>query len=341
MAAGGSDTGASIRYAGSTAHERGPAGPVVAVCRGDRCVGSRVGMATARGAALMGGVLWERLARVFGRGERGRERTDAERILLEADFGVEATQEILDRVSGAKDGDHDFRAALERAVIGALTPAAPSVAPGALAGAPAAPTVILVFGVNGVGKTTAVAKLGARLAHEGRSVLFAAADTFRAGAAEQLQVWADRLGVPCITGTKDPAAVAFDAIAAARARGGGIDTVLVDTARRLHTEERLLEELKKGVRVAARQQPGAAHQSLLVLDAPGGQDAVHQARAFAAAVPLTGLIVTKLDGTAKGGSVVALDRAVQVPIRFLGTGEGLGDLEVFAAERFARRLIGG
>src|SRR2546425_936914 len=248
MAAGGSDACASIRHAGSTAHERGPAGPVVAFCRGDRCVGSRVGMATARGPALMGGALWERLARVFGRS--ARERSEAERILLEADFGVEATEEILDRVSGAKDGDHDFRSALERAVIGALTPAAPSVAPGALAHAPAPPTVILVFGVNGVGKTTAVAKLGARLAHEGRSVLFAAADTFRAGAAEQLQVWADRLGGPCIT-------------------------------------------------------------------------------------------VTKLDGTAKGGSVVALERAVQVPIRFLGTGEGLGDLEVFAAERFARRLIGG
>src|SRR3989441_303256 len=340
MAAGGSDACASIRHAGSTAHERGPAGPVVAFCRGDRCVGSRVGMATARGPALMGGALWERLARVFGRS--ARERSEAERILLEADFGVEATEEILDRVSGAKDGDHDFRSALERAVIGALTPAAPSVAPGALAHAPAPPTVILVFGVNGVGKTTAVAKLGARLAREGRSVLFAAADTFRAGAAEQLQVWADRLGVPCVTGTKDPAAVAFDAIAAARARGGGgIDTVLVDTAGRLHTEERLLEELKKVVRVAARQQPGAPHESFLVLDATVGQNAVHQARAFAAAVPLTGLIVTKLDGTAKGGSVVALERAVQVPIRFLGTGEGLGDLEVFAAERFARRLIGG
>src|SRR3989442_1636582 len=181
MAAGGSDACASIRHAGSTAHERGPAGPVVAFCRGDRCVGSRVGMATARGPALMGGALWERLARVFGRS--ARERSEAERILLEADFGVEATEEILDRVSGAKDGDHDFRSALERAVIGALTPAAPSVAPGALAHAPAPPTVILVFGVNGVGKTTAVAKLGARLAHEGRSVLFAAADTFRAGGA--------------------------------------------------------------------------------------------------------------------------------------------------------------
>src|SRR5207253_2224268 len=263
MAAGGSDACASIRHAGSTAHERGPAGPVVAFCRGDRCVGSRVGMATARGPALMGGALWERLARVFGRS--ARERSEAERILLEADFGVEATEEILDRVSGAKDGDHDFRSALERAVIGALTPAAPSVAPGALAHAPAPPTVILVFGVNGVGKTTAVAKLGARLAHEGRSVLFAAADTVRARA-------------------------------------------------------------------------GAPHESFLVLDATVGQNAVHQARAFAAAVPLTGLIVTKLDGTAKGGSVVALERAVQVPIRFLGTGEGLGDLEVFAAERFARRL---
>src|SRR6266566_4167993 len=160
MAAGGSDAYASIRHAGSTAHERGPAGPVVAFCRGDRCVGSRVGMATARGPALMGGALWERLARVFGRS--ARERSEAERILLEADFGVEATEEILDRVSGAKDGDHDFRSALERAVIGALTPAAPSVAPGALAHAPAPPTVILVFGVNGVGKTTAVAKLGAR-----------------------------------------------------------------------------------------------------------------------------------------------------------------------------------
>src|SRR5712671_4356932 len=287
----------------------------------------------------MGGALWERLARVFGRGDRERKRSEAERILLEADFGVEATEEILDRVSGAKDGDVEFRAALERAVIGALTPAAPSVATGALARAPVPPTVMLVFGVNGVGKTTAVAKLGARLAREGRSVLFAAADTFRAGAAEQLQIWADRLGVPCVTGTKDPAAVAFDAIAAARARA--VDTVLVDTAGRLHTEERLLEELKKVVRVIAKQQPGAPHESFLVVDATVGQNAVHQARAFAAAVPLTGLIVTKLDGTAKGGSVVALERAVRVPIRFLGTGEGLEDLEVFDPNRFARRLISG
>ena len=279
--------------------------------------------------------LWERLARVFGRG--ARERSEAERILLEADFGMEATEEILDQVSGAGDGA--FQVALERAVLGALTPAAPGGDPGALARAPVPPTVLLVFGVNGVGKTTAVAKLGARLARAGRSVLLAAADTFRAGAAEQLQVWADRLGVPCVTGANDPAAVAFDAIAAARARG--VDTVLVDTAGRLHTEERLLEELKKVVRVSARQQPGAPHESLLVLDATVGQNAVQQARAFAAAVPLTGLIVTKLDGTAKGGSVVALERAVRVPIRFLGTGEALDDLEVFDARSYARRLVTG
>jgi len=281
--------------------------------------------------------LWERLARVFGRGGGARERSEAERILLEADFGVEATEEILDRVSGAGDGA--FQAALERAVVEALSLASPAADPGALARAPVPPTVMLVFGVNGVGKTTAVAKLGARLARGGRSVLLAAADTFRAGAAEQLQIWADRLGVPCVTGTKDPAAVAFDAIAAARARG--IDTVLVDTAGRLHTDERLLDELKKVVRVVAKQQPGAPHESLLVLDATVGQNAVHQARAFAAAVPLSGLIVTKLDGTAKGGSVVALERAVRVPIRFLGTGEALDDLEVFDARSYARRLVTG
>ena len=294
-----------------------------------------MGMATALGTTVS---LWRRLIQAL-RGSSGADTAAAERILLEADFGVEATAEILDRVSGAGDGA--FQAALERAVVEALTPASPGADPGALARAPVPPTVMLVFGVNGVGKTTAVAKLGARLARGGRSVLLAAADTFRAGAAEQLQIWADRLGVPCVTGTKDPAAVAFDAIAAARARGGGIDTVLVDTAGRLHTDERLLEELKKVVRVVARQQPGAPHESLLVLDATVGQNAVHQARAFAAAVPLTGLIVTKLDGTAKGGSVVALERAVRVPIRFLGTGEALDDLEVFDARSYARRLVTG
>jgi fused signal recognition particle receptor len=272
------------------------------------------------------------------RGPSGADAAAAERILLEADFGVEATEQILEAVSRAADGD--FRAALEHAVVATLTGAAAAdggEANGALARAPVSPTVMLVFGVNGVGKTTTVAKLGQRVARSGRSVLFAAADTFRAGATLQLKIWADRLGVPCVTGTSDPAAVAFDAVAVARSRG--IDTVLVDTAGRLHTEDQLLEELKKVVRVVAKQQPGAPHESLLVLDATVGQNAVHQARAFAAAVPLTGLIVTKLDGTAKGGSVVALERVTRIPIRFLGTGEGLDDLEAFDAARFARRLV--
>src|SRR5882762_10389868 len=222
MAAGRPRAHTTTRDAGRLALRSGPTGPVVAVRHGDWRAGGRVGVAAARGSALM--ALWERLARVFGRG--ARERSEAERILLEADFGVEATEEILDEVSGAGDGA--FQVALERAVLGALTLASPGADPGALARASVPPTVLLVFGVNGVGKTTAVAKLGARLARAGRSVLLAAADTFRAGAAEQLGVWADRLGVPCVTGTNDPAAVAFDAIAAARARG--VDTVLVDTA---------------------------------------------------------------------------------------------------------------
>ena len=275
--------------------------------------------------------LWRRLVHVVRRSS-GANATEAERILLEADFGVEATQQILAAVSGATEGD--FRAAVERAVTDALVVDALGD-PGALARAATPPTVILVFGVNGVGKTTIVAKLAARLAREGRSVLLAAADTFRAGATEQLQAWAGRLGVPAVTGTGDPAAVAFDAIAAARARGA--DTVLVDTAGRLHTEDRLLEELKKMVRVVAKLHP--PHESLLVLDGTVGQNAVQQARAFAGAVPLSGLVVTKLDGTAKGGSVVALKRAIRVPVRFLGTGEALEDLAVFDAARFARRLV--
>ena len=286
--------------------------------------------------------LWQRLGRVFARGDAGA-REEAERILLEADFGVAATAEILEQVARTPDGD--ARRALEQAVVSILSKAG---APGALAHASEPPTVMLVFGVNGVGKTTTIAKLAHRLVRDGRSVLLAAADTFRAGAREQLEIWANRLGVPCIRGGgagagADPAAVAFDAVAAARARG--IDSVLVDTAGRLHTEERLLEELKKVVRVVAKQRSvggaGAPHESLLVLDATVGQNAVHQAQAFAAALPLTGLIVTKLDGTAKGGSVVAVQRIIPVPIRFVGTGEGLEDLEVFDPQSYAKRLVSG
>ncbi len=278
--------------------------------------------------------LWRRLAGVFGAGSRDRAaREAAERILLEADFGVGATQEILDRLERNGAGD---AAALDRIVVELLGPRA---AP-ALARAARPPTVVLVFGVNGAGKTTTVAKLARRLAAEGRSVLLSGADTFRAGAVEQLRIWADRLGVPFVgarSGVGDPAAVAFDAVDAAAARG--IDTVLVDTAGRLHTDEPLLEELKKVVRVVAKRQPGAPHEALLVVDATVGQNVVAQGQRFAGAVPLTGVIVTKLDGTAKGGCVVALRRALPVPIRYVGTGEGVDELEPFDPARYARRLI--
>jgi len=280
--------------------------------------------------------LWKKVGRLFTGGASDAVKLEAvQRLLVEADFGVAATNETVERLSHADTVD---QASLERIVVEQLGPAA---AP--LARALAPPTVILIFGVNGTGKTTSVAKLAKRLQGEGRSVLLAAADTFRAGATAQLKVWADRLGAPFVGASQrgDPAAVAFDAVEAAATRG--VDTVLVDTAGRLHTDERLREELKKVVRVVGKRRPGggAPHESLLVLDASVGQNAVRQAEVFAAAVPLTGLVITKLDGTAKGGSVVALRRAVPVPIRFLGTGETLDDLELFDPVLFAHRLVSG
>ena len=285
----------------------------------------------------MGAGAWglgHRIGRFLTGGAPDRKWLEAvQRQLVEADFGVAATNEIVERLSRA---DRVDQATLERIVVEQLgPPAAP------LAHAAQPPTVMLIFGVNGTGKTTSVAKLARRLQAEGRTVLLAAADTFRAGATEQLKIWADRLSAPFVGATQrgDPAAVAFDAVAAAMNRG--IDTVLVDTAGRLHTDERLREELKKVVRVVGKRQTGAPHESLLVLDATVGQNAVRQAEAFAAAVPLTGLIITKLDGSAKGGSVVALRRAVPVPIRLLGTGESVEDLELFDPVKFAHRLVSG
>jgi len=276
--------------------------------------------------------LWKKLGRFFAGGAADAAQLEAvQRLLLEADFGVAATNETVERLSRA---GHVDAASLERIVVEQLGP------PGApLARAPGPPTIMLIFGVNGTGKTTSVAKLAKRLQTEGRTVLLAAADTFRAGASEQLKIWADRLGVPFVGATRggDPAAVAFDAVEAATTRR--VESVLVDTAGRLHTDERLREELKKVVRVVGKRQPGAPHESLLVLDATVGQNAVRQAEAFAAAVPLTGLVITKLDGTAKGGGVVALRRAVPVPIRFLGTGESVEDLELFDPVKFAHRLV--
>jgi fused signal recognition particle receptor len=206
-----------------------------------------------------------------------------------------------------------------------------------LAGTP--PTVILVVGVNGAGKTTFIGKLSDRFRREGKRVMVAAGDTFRAGAIDQLRLWAERTGASFV-GAKagaDPAAVAFDAIDAATTRG--VDILIVDTAGRLHTSEGLMDELRKVARVIAKRLPGAPHETLLVLDGTIGQNAVQQAKIFAEAVPVTGLVVTKLDGTARGGVVVAVHEAIDVPVKFLGVGEGADDLEPFEAREFARAML--
>ncbi|HET6680961.1 MAG TPA: signal recognition particle-docking protein FtsY, partial [Gemmatimonadaceae bacterium] len=201
------------------------------------------------------------------------------------------------------------------------------------------PTVLLIIGVNGAGKTTFIGKLASRLRTEGRSVIVAAGDTFRAGAIDQLRVWAERAGVDFVgarPGT-DPAAVAFDAIDAAMTRRA--DVVLIDTAGRLHTSTDLMTELQKVARVITKRLPEAPHETLLVLDGTIGQNALAQARTFAAAVPVTGLVVTKVDGTARGGIVVAVHEALDVPIKFVGTGEQVGDIEPFDATAFSRELL--
>lgn len=264
-----------------------------------------------------------------------------EELLLEADFGVPVTLRLVEDVGrlaqkGEVKSDEEFLEALRDGVETALRSG--NNEPG-LAVAASPPTVILIVGVNGAGKTTFIGKLSARFRSQGKRVLLAAGDTFRAGAIDQLKVWADRTGADFVGANAgaDPAAVAFQAIDAATTRGA--DVVIVDTAGRLHTSASLMEELKKVARVIAKRLPGAPHESLLVLDGTIGQNAVQQAREFSAAVPITGLVVTKLDGTARGGVVVAVHEAIDVPVKFLGVGEQAADLEPFDAAAFAGDLL--
>lgn len=292
--------------------------------------------------------LWSRIKRLaltdvgaLVRGLKGDEIEQLERLLIEADFGVPATLELVEQLEAAiRQGrvktDVDLRATFAEQV--AVLLAGPGD-PGVLHWAATPPTVVLVIGVNGAGKTTTIAKLTQRLRREGKQVLLAAADTWRAGAIEQLATWADRLGVPIVRGAAggDPAAVAFDAVESAITRG--VDVVIIDTAGRLHTQDDLMAELGKVVRVIARKLPGAPHEVLLVLDGTVGQNAVQQGKQFAKVVTPTGLIVTKLDGTARGGAVVALRRELDVPIRFLGKGEGLDDLVPFDPRSWADGLF--
>ena len=201
------------------------------------------------------------------------------------------------------------------------------------------PSVVLVIGVNGVGKTTTIGKLAYRLKQEGKQVILAAADTFRAAAIEQLEIWADRSGCDLVKQAEgsDPASVVFDAIAAAKARGA--DVVICDTAGRLHNKKNLMAELAKINRIIDRELPGAAKEVLLVLDAATGQNAVNQAREFQHAANITGIVLTKLDGTPKGGVVIAIREELKIPVKFIGVGEQLDDLQPFDADEFARALF--
>jgi fused signal recognition particle receptor len=278
---------------------------------------------------------------------RGR-RIDAsileelETRLISADVGVEATERILEdlrrRVARQELADVEaLIAALRQSIAEILRPCARPL----VIDAGQRPFVILVVGVNGSGKTTTIGKLARRCADEGKSVLLAAGDTFRAAAVEQLKVWAERSGAAFAaqaTGA-DPGAVVFDALQAARARGS--DVMLADTAGRLHSQSHLMEELKKVKRVLQRVDPSAPHEVLLVLDANQGQNALAQARQFGEAVGVTGLVLTKLDGTARGGIVIAIAQQLKIPIRYIGVGEASEDFGEFDADAFAAALVEG
>jgi fused signal recognition particle receptor len=255
-----------------------------------------------------------------------------EESLIGADVGMTATMEIVERLRKRRDLDD-----LETALAGEIE---------ALLGEPGTlsvgdrPSVILVVGVNGTGKTTTIGKLSHRLREHGHDVLVAAADTFRAAAGEQLEIWATRAGADYVGSSRggDPAAVAFDAIEAAEARGR--DIVVVDTAGRLHTQKGLMEELAKVRRVIERRLEGAPHETLLVLDATTGQNGLQQAKLFDEAVGVTGVCLTKLDGTAKGGIVLPVAVELGLPVKLIGVGEGLEDLRPFDPGDFARALVG-
>ncbi len=256
-----------------------------------------------------------------------------EEALIAADVGVRSTAELVQRLEARPELGNLNEALAEE--IAALLGDPGTIALGG------APSVILVVGVNGTGKTTTIGKLAFRLAENGHSVVLAAADTFRAAAEEQLEIWAERAGAEFVGAERgaDPAAVAYDAIELARARGR--DVVLVDTAGRLHTQQNLMAELEKVRRVIAQRLPGAPHETLLVIDATTGQNGVQQARLFRDAVGVTGVALTKLDGSAKGGIAVAIAHELGLPVKLVGVGEQLEDLRPFDPQDFARALVSG
>ena len=265
---------------------------------------------------------------------------EIEQILIEADVGVKATMRLIESVKDKArerrltEGE-DIIALLKEEIAAILTAGAVD----AVQTQNGKPVVWLVIGVNGVGKTTTIGKLATHLAGQGQKVIIGACDTFRAAAVEQVAIWAERSGVDIIMAQKgaDPASVAFDAASAARARG--LDILLVDTAGRLHTKANLMEELKKIKRVVLKAAPGATVLSKLIIDGNTGQNAISQVQVFTDAVGCDGLIITKLDGTAKGGVVIAIAEELGVPVEFVGIGEGIDDLQRFDAQQFAEALF--
>lgn len=264
---------------------------------------------------------------------------DVQRMLLEADVGVAATSQLIDsaradfragKISKSEDLLEHLKRGLKELLGGPQTE---------LAESSTKPTVYLITGINGAGKTTSIAKLANLLRSQNKTVMLAACDTFRAGAVRQLEIWGERLGVEVIKGQQggDPAAVAFDACKAAAARG--VDVLIIDTAGRLHTQDPLMRQLAKIRSVAAKQIPGAPHETILVLDATTGQNALRQAEEFGKHAQISGIILAKLDGTAKGGVAVAVRKAASVPVKFIGVGERPEDLQAFDADNFVEAMF--
>lgn len=300
--------------------------------RGGRTVSIRRDAPTTTRSLPTGG-LGERIRGVFRGGVDGETWRMLEETLLAADVGVAATTALVDavRARGVTDGAEALRALRSEmmAVFGSTDRSL------ALDGSP---VVVVVVGVNGSGKTTTIAKLAARLQRQGHRVILGAADTFRAAASDQLRTWGERLGIDVISGSPgaDPASVAHDALAAARARGATV--LIVDTAGRLHDKRNLMDELTKIVRVLGRDGT-PPHEVLLVIDGTTGQNGLAQARAFATAAAVTGVALSKLDGTARGGIAIAIERELGVPIKLVGVGEGLADLRDFMAGEFVDSLL--
>lgn len=289
--------------------------------------------------AKTGSLLGSKIRSLFS-GQINEETLEKlEKIFYEADLGVQTSLELTEKVRALHKKNPKIDAegliAEIRQEILRMLPATPTP----LAEGVDGPLIILIVGVNGNGKTTTVAKLAKRYHDSGKKVLLCAADTFRAAAVEQLETWSKRVGVEIVKGNpkSDPAAVVFDAVTAGKARGA--DVVLIDTAGRLHTKTHLMQELEKIRRSCRKIYPESPHETLLVLDATTGQNAIDQAKTFHQFTPITGLVLTKLDGTAKGGIVISIQRQLGLPVKFIGVGEGLEDFEPFDPERFVQTLL--